>query len=90
MPPADDTPILAALRELVATRPQGRTPADDDGMTHAKLARLTGVSQATISRIMSGEQAPSVETLGRIAAALRINPTKLGRLVLAEAGRGKP
>ncbi len=40
------------------------------GLTQAKLAKLTGVGQADISRIESGHANPTVSTLAAVAHAL--------------------
>ena len=40
------------------------------GLTQAELARRAGTSQATISAYEHGRKEPSVETLGRLLAAL--------------------
>jgi DNA-binding XRE family transcriptional regulator len=50
-------------RELMARRREA-------GFTQAKLARLTGVAQADISRIESGRANPTVSTLAAVAHGL--------------------
>lgn len=47
------------------------------GMTQAKLAEKANLSIDSISRMERGERAPSLESLERIAAALRVDPAVL-------------
>lgn len=42
------------------------------GMTQAQLARAAGILRPNLSRVESGKHRPSLETLERIAAALKI------------------
>jgi transcriptional regulator with XRE-family HTH domain len=39
-------------------------------MTGAELAQATGLSEATVSRLASGERKPSVEAMKKIESAL--------------------
>lgn len=48
--------------------------------SHRELARQTDFSQAYVSRILSGEQNPSVNFCHKIAAALDIAPESVLRL----------
>jgi transcriptional regulator with XRE-family HTH domain len=41
-------------------------------MTQAQLARAAGILRPNLSRIESGKHRPSVETLEKIAAALKL------------------
>lgn len=43
------------------------------GMTQARLAELSGVSQSTIAQIEKGKKDPSISTLKKIAAALEVH-----------------
>lgn len=43
---------------------------DDAGMSHAALARGSGVSASFLARILAGTAYPSIETYARLAAAL--------------------
>lgn len=47
------------------------------GLTQAQLAEKANLSIDSISRMERGERAPSLESLERIAAALRIDPAEL-------------
>lgn len=47
------------------------------GISQKVLAERCGVSAVTLSRIASGQQMPSVETLAKIAAALSVEFTEL-------------
>lgn len=42
------------------------------GLSRAKVAALSGLNPGTITRIENGERSPTVETLGKLAAALDI------------------
>ena len=44
------------------------------------LAKKTGISQPVVSRVLSGEKAPSVDFCNRVAQALGESPEKLLRL----------
>ncbi len=46
-------------------------------MTQAKLAEGADLSVDSISRIERGDRAPSLESLGKIAEALRVDPAEL-------------
>lgn len=47
------------------------------GMTQAQLASAAGILRPNLSRVESGKHRPSLETLERIAAALRIPVVEL-------------
>lgn len=47
------------------------------GVSQKDLAERCGVSAVTLSRIASGQQMPSVETLVKIAAALGVEVSEL-------------
>ena len=49
----------------------------EKGIGLAKLAHLSGVSKLTIIRIESGKTSPKPETLGKLAAALEVEPDQL-------------
>ena len=46
-------------------------------MTQAELSRLSGVTEATISRIESGQHEARISTVRKLAAALEIEPQAL-------------
>lgn len=48
---------------------------EDKGMTPTELAELTGVSQASISRIENGEQQPRPNLLNKIAMIFNESPS---------------
>lgn len=50
------------------------------GVTQVKLAKMVGCSENTIVRIEGGQNWPSIETLKRIAVALKIRSSYLLRL----------
>jgi DNA-binding XRE family transcriptional regulator len=66
----------AALAELAAFDQRYRLAHElmvrrrEAGLTQAKLAKLSGVAQADISRVESGRANPTVSTLAAIARAL--------------------
>lgn len=47
------------------------------GMTQAELARRTGIHRPNIARVEAGRHTPSLETLGRLADAMGIAPSKV-------------
>lgn len=47
--------------------------APDGIMSAYKIARLTGITEATISNLKHGKSSPSIDTLERIARALNTN-----------------
>jgi transcriptional regulator with XRE-family HTH domain len=46
------------------------TELDRVGMSPLRLARLSGLSRSTISRLLHGQRRPTVETASRIAIAI--------------------
>lgn len=56
-------PEFAVMRAIMEARIQ-------QGMTQQKLAELTGIDQADISRLERGSGNPSLKTIQRIAEAL--------------------
>ncbi|MHA7870609.1 MAG: helix-turn-helix domain-containing protein [Salipiger thiooxidans] len=65
--PVCDTADMKNLARIRKTR----------GFSQAKLAELSGVKQATISRIESGTNNPSLDTADKIAAALQVSTVEL-------------
>ncbi|MGH2355273.1 MAG: helix-turn-helix domain-containing protein [Chloroflexota bacterium] len=61
---------LTAFDERYRLAHQLLTRRRDLGMTQAKLAKITGIGQADISRIETGRANPTVSTLAVIARAL--------------------
>ncbi len=49
-----------------------------------KLSKLTGISTSHISRLEAGESVPTIRTLKKIAAALKVPPSAL----YIERGKG--
>ena len=47
------------------------------GMTQAQLARAAGILRPNLSRIESGKHRPTLETLEKLAAALRVPVVEL-------------
>ena len=47
-----------------------------EGIPQHELAKILGVSQATLSRIETGASHPSEELLQKLAAALSLPPSK--------------
>lgn len=64
----DDVAERGAIIDLAIAVRKARKKA---GLTQAALAELTGVTQAQLSRIERGEFAPRIETLAKIAVALK-------------------
>ena len=61
---------LAALDERYHLAREFMARRREAGLTQAKLARLTGVAQADISRIESGRANPTMSTLTAVAHGL--------------------
>ncbi|MGH7265674.1 MAG: helix-turn-helix domain-containing protein [Candidatus Rokuibacteriota bacterium] len=62
----------------------------DSGLTQLELARLLGVSQATLARLESESQNVTLQTLGRVCQALKCEPGDLfrpGQLFLGHSAR---
>lgn len=54
-----------------------------DGRSQRQLAIAAGVSQPAVSLLLAGHrgESMSVEVLVKLARAMRVSPTKLGRLI---------
>ena len=46
---------------------------EEKGFTQGALSRATGITQAAISQILHGKQAPNIRTARKIAAALGVS-----------------
>lgn len=55
-------PEYQVIREMIKAR-------DEKNMTQVQLSKITGISQADISRFENGEANPTIEMLSRIAYA---------------------
>ena len=55
-------PEYQVIREMIKAR-------EENNMTQVELSKLTGISQADISRLENGEANPTIEMLSRIAYA---------------------
>lgn len=64
------TPTGGGLREAVVVAV--RVEMARQGVTQTRLAELTGLSQAYISRRMTGDTALDVDDLDKVAAALGV------------------
>lgn len=56
-------PSLAIAQAMIDAR-------EKNGMTQQKLAEMTGIAQADISKLEHGSANPSIKTLQRLAAGL--------------------
>ncbi|MFG1798320.1 helix-turn-helix domain-containing protein [Nocardia sp. NPDC049149] len=65
-----DQPTVDGVIEQIA--PRLRRARDNKGVSLADLARSTGISTSTLSRLESGQRRPSLELLLPITAALGI------------------
>lgn len=63
----DQPPVNAAIRAIA---PRLRRARERKSVTLAELARTTGISTSTLSRLESGQRRPSLELLLPIIAAL--------------------
>src|SRR5262245_58653184 len=50
-----------------------RSARQQQGLSQSELARRAGTSQSAVARIESGRTSPTVETLERLAGALRMD-----------------
>ncbi|WP_063039034.1 helix-turn-helix domain-containing protein [Nocardia grenadensis] len=66
----DDQPSIGSVIEQIA--PRLRSAREKKGISLAGLARTTGISTSTLSRLESGQRKPSLELLLPITAALGI------------------
>lgn len=66
----DDQPTVGSVIAQIA--PRLRRARDKKGVSLADLARTTGISTSTLSRLESGQRKPSLELLLPITAALGI------------------
>lgn len=66
-----EQPAVAAAIEQIA--PRLRRARERRGLTLAELARATGVSTSTLSRLESGQRKPSLELLLPIIATLGVH-----------------
>ena len=62
----------AKIERSVAVGRQVRKLRKIKGMTQAQLARAAGILRPNLSRVESGKHRPSLETLEKIAAALKV------------------
>jgi len=61
--PRKTKPIADQLRQLIRK-------AEKKGTTRYQIAKVSGVSEAQLSRLMSGDAAPRIDTTERILAAI--------------------
>ena len=47
---------------------------EDEGISQKELSKISGVAQKTISRIESGKDVPTLETIGKLIQALGYTP----------------
>ena len=52
-----------------------------NGMSQRMLAKLSGISQSTISMIESGKCSPRIETMEHISAILKTHSSKIGDIM---------
>ena len=63
-----EVPLRLAVKLVV------RWARQDAGLTHAQLAKRAGVSQSVVAKLESPAGNPTVETLDRVFAVLRVYP----------------
>jgi transcriptional regulator with XRE-family HTH domain len=61
------------MRLAPGLAPELLTARRERGLTQAGLAELTGIDQSDISRIEAGNANPTLRTLARLGAALRVS-----------------
>lgn len=76
---ANDRPDLGSPSAAVAEAFAAKLRSARDGreMTQERLAQLSGVDRTQIGRLEGGAQLPRLDTLIRLAGALRIEPCEL-------------
>ena len=62
---------MSSLKETFGERVRARRK--ELGMTQADLAKATGIHQPDICVLESGEHAPNLDTVERVAKALKID-----------------
>lgn len=62
--PMDEVPVSVMLRELIEAK----------GVTQRAVAAAAGVSDATVSAILSGQRLPSRKVMAALAAYFRVDP----------------
>ena len=60
----DEVPVSVMLRELIEAK----------GVTQRAVAAAAGVSDATVSAILSGQRLPSRKVMAALAAYFRVDP----------------
>jgi transcriptional regulator with XRE-family HTH domain len=78
--PPDGHSLADQLREVIGSRP----------MSVAALARDSGVDAAAIGRFLRHERTITLETAGRLAAALGVRLIEVGRRGRARPARRDP
>lgn len=63
-----------------------RTARERSGLSQTEAARRAGVDQTQISRWELGKNAPSIETLHKLAVMYEIPPAELGDALLGCEG----
>lgn len=87
--PLADVDIAPLLRRTVRAR-LARALADC-GMSGRELARLSGVSEACLSRILTGKRLPNPDALVRLCVALNVSADwLLGLRAVPRAGARPP
>ena len=56
-------------------------------MSQRQLAHMSGVDHSTISRLLTGDRTPSLETAAKLARALRVTQEEIGTELGFIAGR---
>ena len=70
----DEEPIPAAIVDrILGGESRIRVWRDHRGLTSAALAEKAGITQAFLSQIETGKRDGTIDTLRRIAAALRVS-----------------
>jgi len=83
VPPADVTP--EELRTRVANRI--RKLVWDRRLTLAQLAEEAGVSRGMVQAIVAGRKSPTLDTVAKLAKALRVDPIELLRAPRAKRSK---
>lgn len=79
VPPATPAPPLTAEDLRLRMVQRIRALAADRRMSLAELARVSGVSRAALQAILAGRRSPTLDTIAKLANALRVDPIELLR-----------
>lgn len=66
-------PKIAQVSAIDSIGPRIKELCDKQQITKYRLSQMTGVTQTVLSRIIKGQNTPTIQTLEKICAALNIS-----------------